>query len=328
MSDPLPRQEWLALAVLAAVLAALIVGALATDLPGASHGQFWSDGATYYAMAWSLALDGDLRYERDDLLRVRQEFPGGPQGIFLKRSSGGLILDGAAGFPWIRRVRPDERRIYFAKALAYPLAAAPLVRLFGTRGLLLLNALSLGTALALGYSEARRRVAPFRALALTAAVFLFGVTPVYLVWPQPELLNLALVCAALVAWRRECPLLSAVLFGIATYSKPTNLLVALPLGSAPLFPTGRLALGAGLRESARRGLALAGTTLLLYGMNAAVTGEWNYQGGERKTFYGSFPFDPAHVTFGNSGIWMTTEHLGPVLPEAGEEARAKARGVI
>ena len=77
--------------------------------------EFWGDGATYHAMAWSLAEDGDLRYEAKDVVRVRREFPSGPQGIFLKRASGGLRWDGAGGFPWIRRVEPDEPRIYFAK---------------------------------------------------------------------------------------------------------------------------------------------------------------------------------------------------------------------
>ena len=48
--------------------------------------QFWGDGATYYAMAWSLAEDGDLRYEARDLLRVRARSRTGPQGVFLKRT--------------------------------------------------------------------------------------------------------------------------------------------------------------------------------------------------------------------------------------------------
>ena len=38
---------------------------------------FWGDGATYYAMAWSLAEDLDLRYEARDVFRVRREFPWG-----------------------------------------------------------------------------------------------------------------------------------------------------------------------------------------------------------------------------------------------------------
>src|SRR5262249_11559940 len=75
-------------------------------LPG-----FWGDGATYYSMAWSLAEDGDLRYEARDLLRARRDIPSGPQGIFLKRASGGLAWDGAGGFPRLRRVSADEPRI-------------------------------------------------------------------------------------------------------------------------------------------------------------------------------------------------------------------------
>jgi hypothetical protein len=54
----------------------------------------------------------------------------------------------------------------------------------------------------------------------------------------------------------------------------------------------------------------------------------NYQGGERKTFYGTFPFETQAVTFGNSGIWATTNELGAAVQETGsEEAAARpARG--
>jgi hypothetical protein len=285
-------------AALGLVALGLVAVGAATDLPRATQGQFWSDGATYYAMAWSLAEDGDLSYGPEDLARVRREFPDGPQGLFLKRGRGG--------------------RLYFAKAFAYPVAAAPFVFLFGTRGLPLLNALCLAAALFLGYAVARRSVA------LACAVLLFGAAPIYLVWPQPELFNLALVCAGLCAWRAERPLWSALLFGIATYSKPTNLLVALPLGLAPFVGA---AFASGLRESLRRGAALVLTAAALYGVNAAVTGEWNYQGGERKTFYARYPFDPG-TTFDNSGFWMTTEQVGAAVPEAGAQAEARERGVI
>ena len=100
---------------------ALVGTTLGLDLPRASQGEFWGDGATYYAMAWSLARDLDLRFDAGDLARVRAEYPSGPQGLFLKRASGGLTVDAAAGFPWVRRVRPDEGRLYYAKAFAHPL---------------------------------------------------------------------------------------------------------------------------------------------------------------------------------------------------------------
>ena len=104
-------------------------------------------------MAWSLARDVDLRFDEGDLARIRSEYPSGPQGLFLKRASGGLTLDAAAGFPWLRRVRPDEGRLYYAKAFAHPLVAAPLVAVLGTRGLTLANGLLLSLALWLAFAS-------------------------------------------------------------------------------------------------------------------------------------------------------------------------------
>jgi hypothetical protein len=306
------------------VLAVLVVGmlgaALSADLARLSGGRFWGDGATYYSMAWSLAEDGDIEYEARDLYRVRREFPDGPQGVFLKRASGGLTLDPASGFPWVRPLGEAERRVYFAKPFVYPAVAAPFVRAFGTRGLLLTNALCLGLCLVLGYSELRRLASPAAALALSSALFLGTVTPVYLLWPAPELLNLALLAAGLFAWRRQRPLLAALLLGIATYSKPYNLWIAIPLGLEPLLQSGVARGWVGRAfECLRRGSVLVAAAVALFGLNAAVTGEWNYQGGrERKTFYDRFPGEvqivaglPKPVTFGNSGIWMSTNELGP-----------------
>ena len=107
--------ERLARIALGVVSGLALLAALAIDLPKAADGRFWSDGATYYAMAGSLAFDGDLRFEAEDLARVRASYPGGPQGVFLKR-----VRDGSG-----------EPRLVYAKALVYPAAAAPLVRLLG-----------------------------------------------------------------------------------------------------------------------------------------------------------------------------------------------------
>jgi hypothetical protein len=280
-------------------------------------------------MAWSLAEDGDLRYEAKDVFRVRREFPSGPQGIFLKRASGGLWWDGEGGFPWVRRVDAGDPRIYFAKPFTYAVAAAPFVKLFGTRGMLLANALALGAALFLGYAAMRRSATPLPSVAVTLALFLAGVAPVYLVWPTPEVFNMALTAAGLAAWRLERPVLSALILGIATYSKPYNLWLAIPLGLEPLL-AGETALPWSRRliESARRGAIVAATVLLLFGANAAVTGEANYQGGaERKTFYGTFPFERdetgREITFGNSGIWMSTNQLGPRVEGRDEVAASQ-----
>ncbi len=321
MSDRLAR------ATIVGVLVILGVVVARTRIP-----QFWGDGATYHSMAWSLAEDGDVEYEARDIYRVRREFPSGPQGLFLKRSSGGFSL--AEGFPWLRRVPEAEPRLYFAKALAYPVAAAPLVRLFGTRGLLFTNLVFFGLALWLGYGELRRQTQPLPALVASLSLFLGTVTPAYLVWPAPEIMNLGLVVAGLVAWRRGRGVLSACILGIAIYSKPYNLWLAIPLGLAPLLGRRRFEEGKAiareawrgrLAECARRGAALCLSVGALFAANAVVTGEANYQGGrERKTFYGTFPFEldgAREVTFGNSGIWMSTNTPGPRV--VGQEGAAE-----
>ncbi len=123
-------------------------------------------------------------------------------------------------------------------------------------------------------------------------------------------------------------LAAAVLLGIATYTKPPNVLLAIPLGLAPLLPAlGRRALAdlwPGFRESARRLLVLALTALALYGLNAAITGELNYQGGERKTFYDRFPLETHEATFDNTGFWMTTNQVGPLV-EGKDDAKVSAK---
>ena len=304
---------------------ALVGTTLGLDLPRASQGEFWGDGATYYAMAWSLARDLDLRFDEGDLARVRSEYPNGPQGLFLKRASGGLTVDAASGFPWVRRVRLDERRLYYAKAFAHPLAVVPVVALLGTRGLPLANGVFLSAALWLAFAVLRRRgMGPWAALGVAAALFLLTVTAVYLVWPTPEILGLALITAGLAAWATGRPLLAAVLFGVAGYMKPPNVLMAAPLGLDPLLPRdgGQLlgpGLGRRLVETLRRGAVLVLTAASLYGLNAAFTGELNYQGGERKTFYGRFPFDAAGATFDDSGTWMVTNQVGPLVAGRDEQ---------
>ena len=312
--------------VLGVVGLVLCVVVTRVDLGRLSGGHFWGDGATYHAMAHSLAADGDLRYEARDVLRSRREFAAGPQGIFLKRSFGGWTFEAQDGFPWMwpRRVGADEKRIYFAKAFTYPLAAAPLVALFGTGGLLLTNALALWLAIVLAYLELRRQATPAVALLAALALVLACVAPLYLLWPTPELFTVGVIAAGLTAWRRDWPLLSAVLLGVAVYTKPSNLFVALPLGVAPLLPLWAPGFGRRFLESLRRGLVLAAAAGALYALNWAVTGEWNYQGGrERKTFYGTLPLEAHGVTFGNSGIWMSTNQVGPRVAGVHDEAKSQ-----
>jgi hypothetical protein len=294
--------------VLGSVSGLVLLVPLAVDLPRVSDGRFWSDAATYHAMAGSLAFDRDLDFGTADLDRIRLDYPTGPQGVFLKRVVG---EDGGA-------------RLVYAKALLYPAMAAPLVHLLGAaRGLLLLNALVFLVALWLGYAELCRAAGEWAALAGTLAVFVAGVTPVYLLWMTPEIFNLGLVTCGLVAWRRGRSLLAAALLGAAAYSKPTNLAMALPLVLDPLAGPGgwdaRAARGR-LAESLRRSAVVAAVAVAGFALTWLATGEANYQGGERKTFYDRYPKDPG-VTFDSAGVWMTTDHLGPLVTGRDEDKR-------
>lgn len=287
------RLARIALGVLSGLV---LLASLVVDLPRASDGRFWSDAATYHAMAGSLAFDGDLVFAEEDLARVRASYAGGPQGLFLKRVGG----DAASS------------RLVYAKALAHPLAAVPFVRVLGCdRGLLFLNASLFVLALWLGHAELRRSSGPATAAAGALAVLAGGVVPVYLLWETPEIFNLALSTAGLVAWRRGRPVAAALLLGVAAYSKPTNLALALPLLVEPLLaggaPWARRTL-----EFARRGAVVAAMAAIGFGATWLATGEVNYQGGERKTFYDRYPFDPG-VTFDSAGVWMATNHVGPLV---------------
>ena len=203
----------------------------------------------------------------------------------------------------------------------------------GTRGLLVTNALALGLALVLGVPRAAdaglaRRG---RSAAAVALVLGHGGARCTCSGRRRSCSRWASSPAGLFAWRRQRPILAAVLLGIATYTKPYNLFLALPLGVEPLAARARRRRRwwPALRESLRRGLVMAAVVVGLFGLNAAVTGELNYQGGERKTFYGRFPeearADGQTVTFGNSGFWMTTDQLGPAGRGRGRR-RPRAHG--
>jgi hypothetical protein len=106
--------------------------------------------------------------------------------------------------------------------------------------------------------------------------------------------------------------------------------MAAPLGFAPLvagWHEGRWrGVVRGLKESAGRGAVMGLSILALLAVNVALTGEVNYQGGERKTFYDRFPFDEQGTTFDDAGHWMTTESLGPLVAERDDEGTSERTG--
>ena len=83
---------------------------------------------------------------------------------------------------------------------------------------------------------------------------------------------------------------AAVLLGMATFSKPLNFLL---IGPPVLLLWMRRRFVAGLVVGMVFGVTVAG----LFGVNALSSGEFNYQGGDRRTFYShvSVRFAGAHL---------------------------------
>jgi hypothetical protein len=283
--------------IAAAVLLCVYGGlALTVDFRRAAFG-FKSDEATYYMMAHSLAEDGDLTYTKVDLARVWREFPGGPAGVFLKK---GRTLKGAPD--------PDPNRLYYGKSFIYPLFAAPFVKVFGTNGFLVLHAFLLALVVLCGYLFLHARSGALVSAVLASGFIMASVVPVYFVWLMPEVFNFSLVFLAYFCWlykevarSEQSPrgtrwlfdgrsdVAAAALLGIATFSKVTNAALFAPIVLWQLWSLYRRR-----AIAARRIVASTFVFVLLGGglfaLNKAMSGEWNYQGGDRDTYYVEFPF--------------------------------------
>jgi hypothetical protein len=317
----------------------LLAWALTVDYARSVPG-FFGDTATYYSLGHSLAEDFDFAFRREDLVRVWHEFPSGPEGIFLKRGRDvqGISWSSTPPFFTIESTAdPDAGRLYYAKGFIYPLFAAPFVWLFGTNGFLVLHAVLMTLAFACAYGFLVARSAPLPALLLAVAFLLLSVAPVYMVWITPDFFNLAVVLigyffwcykeaaadsatACIGRWRRRWLLsarsdvVAALLLGIAAFSKPTNILLIGPIVALLAW-----------RRQWRHAVITAATFAVvfvgLFAANVAITGEWNYQGGEdRGTFYsmdpdgagprvGGFPFQTADRTFDTTGIIRETNRV-------------------
>jgi hypothetical protein len=307
-----PRQTRAPGALLVAVILSVYGGlALSVDFPRSAIGLH-SDEATYYMMGHSLAKDGDLTYRREDLVRVWREFPTGPAGLFLKRGEdildGGLML--RPPFFWTRtQPDPDTSRYFYGKSFIYPVFAAPFVAAFGTNGFLVFNALLLALVAWCSYLFLHARMPAHVSAVLTGAFIFATVVPVYFVWIAPELFNLALGLLAYFCWlykevtpvrpagRRgawlftaSSDLVAAVLVGILTFSKLTNALLFVPIGLWLLWRRQ-------WTRAAFASLVFAAVAAGLFGANMALSGGWNYQGGDRKTFSAEFPFQTSASGF-------------------------------
>ena len=296
-----PRSADPGLLIVLILFAFLAVGALLVNPIRTTYG-IKSDEATYITMALSIAHDGDIAFQQRDLTRFWPLYQGGPEGIFLKRGDG-----------------PDDR-LYFGKSFIYPLVAAPFVRLAGLNGLLLLNVLLLAGLFVCLYLYAAARMATPAALLVSTGFLGASITPLFGVWMMPETFNLALVGCGYFFWlykevrqrpagasagfmdKQGSDLVAAVLLGLATFSKPSNLVLILPLIGLPWW-RGQLTRGF------TTGVVFALVVAAGFGTNGLISGELNYQGGERKTFYGEYPFQTDDATFETLGISVTTESL-------------------
>ena len=284
MNDGRLRPGLIAAAIVLAVYGGM---AVSIDVPRTTLG-IHSDEATYYLIGHSIAADFDLEYRREDLLRAFAEYPSGPSGVFLKK---GQSLGGQPD--------PDQERLYYGKAFVYPLFASPLIKIFGTNGFMLLNALLLASVVLAAYTFLSARSSPAVSLTLALAFVFATVVPVYAVWIAPELFNFALGCLAYFCWlyKEVAPpgrskwlrdgrsdVVAAAIIGLLAFSKVTNALLVVPI----------VVWLAWRREWKRAILASAAfwiVMLAFFGVNVATSGDWNYQGGEvngavtRNTFY-------------------------------------------
>ena len=283
----------------AVLLVVALAAALSVDVVKTGFG-IKGDEATYVSMALSLAYDHDLTYERRDLDRFYGLYRSGPDGIFLKKGKR-LRFRVTAEPPFVQEIKTADNqtgRLYFAKALLYPIVAAPFVRALGLNGFLVLHVLLLFGVCVCGYKFLAARSAPAPSLLFTLAFVGATCVPVYAVFLAPEILHFSMIFFAYFLWLykevkpdapgwlrgRGSDIAAVILLGAATYSKPNHALLVAPV--VGWFWWRRQWLD-GLMAGAVS-VAVAGA---LFGLTAINTGEFNYQGGDRKTFYTAFPFD-------------------------------------
>jgi hypothetical protein len=297
------------------LLIVCLAAALSVDVVKTGYG-IKGDEATYVASGLSAAFDGDLTYQKRDLERFFGFYRAGPEGIFLKRGKVlRLAVDGTPPFVHlVKRQDTHSDRLYFAKALLYGVVAAPFVRLLGLNGFLVLHVLLLFASGVCAYVFLAARSRPLPAFLFALAFIFASCVPVYTVFLAPEILNFSLVALAYFFWAykevapdgggflrsRGSDLLAAALLGAVTYSKPTHVFLIAPL---VLWAWWRRRFVDGLAV----GVLFAVVTAAFYGATALNTGEFNYQGGDRKAFYNTFPFDGSQPDPWNArGVEMST----------------------
>ncbi len=262
--------------------------AISVNIVVRQRGGFFSDEASYFSITQSIAYDFDLKYTKEDIYRIKRDF-GTPQGLFLKKSKDGSL--------------------YFSKSFIYPLFAAPFYRIFKTNGFFIFHSILLFLILFYGFKVSEREFGKNTGF-FYIFFFIFGsIAWIYFFWITADFFNFATVFLAYLIFfyhrgsNEVLPvLISAFLLGVATFSKPPNIALTIPLLFLLLFKK------RSLKSSILFSLSYILPAILLFGFLYSMTGDWNFMGGERKSFYYKFPLEQKDYTFDNMGIKMTASN--------------------
>lgn len=269
----------------AAFLVFVVCFSFGTDLAKTKKGGFAADESTYFSIMQSLAFDGDLEYTRADITRIKKVFWVGPMGLFLKKAKDG--------------------RLFYAKSFVYPLLAAPFYRVAGTHGILLFNGLMIFAVLLMGFLLLRQHHPPEKSFSFTLIYLFSSIAFIYIWWITADLFSFFVNFSALFFffYRFRRPIWNSaagLFFAAAIFTKPNN---ALHIGFLFLLLL--------YRREWKKFFAMALVSMLVLAslvyFNFAQTGEFNYQGGERRSFYGNFPFERPDFTFGDVAHQMSTD---------------------
>ncbi len=267
----------------------IIFFSFGSDRTRNKRGWFYADESSYFSITQSLAHDYDLRYTRDDIIRIREKFPDGPQGLFLKKGK--------------------NDHVYYAKSYAYPLFAAPFYRLFGLNGIVLFNCLMLFFSIYMGFLLLRRYHDEKKSFLFSLIFVISTVTPIYLSWITADLFNYFTLYAGLFFFFHKFEkfnkgfYISALFFSMAAFSKPSTVIPIAVVYLVLLF-----------RKEWKKFIILGVLSALIcsafLGYYFFQTGSINFQAGERKSFYHKFPFEKESYTFEDMGYGMSLDNYG------------------
>jgi hypothetical protein len=292
------------------------------NLAGLKDNFLIADESTYYIMTRSIVQDGDIEYTRKDLTRYYQEFDADPQGIFLKK-------------------RQRDGKLFYGKSFAYPLFSASFVKIFGLNGFLVFHAVLLSLILYMGFLYFYPSNRPGISFLTIFSFFFASIAAVYFLWISSDFFNFFLVFSILFLWLykykngSEQPVdlpvsqrlhafllsdwsdyLACILTGVVVFSKPPNIVLMGPLVLHAFFgkppqKEKQKTVWKRLFKSSAMGLIFVLVAGLFFGANHLITGEWNYQGGDRRSFYAEngFPLEKDNMTFDNiQAAEMTSEN--------------------